>query len=234
MSDRGASGSPTILLVGATGLVGQAVLAASPVPVHALARRAPAPGDAPARHCVWHTAPASDWAARIADIRPDVLLCALGTTIAAAVSRDAFRAVDHDLVLACARAAKGAGTRHMIAVSSIGASAASRNFYLRTKGEVEAALGKLRFDRLDLMQPGLLVGARRGPHRAGESLGMALAPITDRMLWGSLRRYRSVPAAQVAAAMLALALMQGQRGRGGITHRHEHDALIGLAGQLAS
>ena len=179
--------APRALLIGATGLVGQAVARCGhALPLTLLARR---PVEAGASHRVV-TADPGEWAEIIAAERPGILISCLGTTIRQAGSQDAFRAVDHDLLLACARAAKVAGTAHMIAVSSVGAAAHSANFYLRTKGEVEEALRALNFLRLDLMRPGLLTGDRRGPKRIGEGLAMLAAPLTDALLHGSLRRYR--------------------------------------------
>ena len=87
----------------------------------------------------------------------DVLACALGTTWKkAGKSETDFRAVDQHLVLACARAAKDAGMRQMIAVSSVGADAMAKNFYLKVKGETEQGLGRIGLQRLDILRPGLL------------------------------------------------------------------------------
>lgn len=210
------------VLVGATGMVGRALAAAVPgTALTVLARRASAMLPGGAREIV---APAAEWPDRIASVQPAILFNCLGTTIADAGSQAAFRAVDHDLVLAVAGAAKAAGARHCISVSSVGASAASGNFYLRTKGEVEAALRALGFDRLDILRPGLLTGARGGRWRPGESIGMALAPVTDLMLHGAMRRYRSISGAAVARAMAALAAAGGAG-----VHIHEHDAIAQLA-----
>ena len=212
-----------ILLVGATGMIGAAVTATSPMPLTVIARRAPADGAWPDSVDAV-IAPAEDWVERVAVIAPAILVNCLGTTMAQAGSEAAFRAVDHDLVLAVAGASKVAGARHMISVSSVGARADSGNFYLKTKGEVEQALTGLGFARLDIIRPGLLMGDRLGARRPGESLGMALAPLTDALLHGSLRRYRSIPAAIVARAIIALA----QSGGEGV-HFHEHDAIRAFA-----
>ena len=121
-----------LLLVGATGLIGSAVIAATAtadVQLAALARREIAmPAGARLEMLV---ADPAQWPAAIVRARPATLAIALGTTIKA-VGGDAraFRAVDHDLVIACARAAREAGARQAILVSSAGADAASRNFYL--------------------------------------------------------------------------------------------------------
>ncbi len=211
-----------LLLVGATGMVGSAVVRAAPAGLHFLVRRPADDLPAGVRQTV---APTDRWPEEIATAAPAVVASALGTTIRQAGSQAAFRAVDHDLVLAVARAARDAGARHFITVSSVGASARAANFYLRTKGEVEEALGAMGFDRVDILRPGLLTGERKGPFRAGEAMAMLAAPVTDALMHGSLRRYRSVPGATVARALIALA-----QGGGTGTHIHEHDAIVRLAG----
>lgn len=213
---------PDALIVGATGMVGRSVAEqATAQPLTILARRDT--GDFPPQHRLQRAAP-DRWPGIIAAERPAILISCLGTTIRQAGSEAAFRAVDHDLVLAVAAAAKDAGTSHLIAVSSVGAAAKSRNFYLRTKGEVEEALRGLGFDRLDILRPGLLTGDRQGPPRLGEGIAMLAAPLTDALMRGSLRRYRSIPGATVAAAIVRLA---GAGGSG--SYVHENDAIRALA-----
>lgn len=135
--------------------------------------------------------------------RLDAFVSCLGTTIKTAGSRGAFIAVDRELVLRLAQLAYDEGARHAILVSSAGASRQSGNFYLRVKGEVEDALGKIGFDRLDILQPGLLLGQRAEP-RPGEKLAQLLAPITNPALLGNLRRYRAVDADAVSEAIVRL------------------------------
>lgn len=213
---------PDALIVGATGLIGRAVIKTfASKPVAVLARRKV---EDLAQHHVELIAPADRWPDIIAAEKPTVLICCLGTTIRQAGSQDAFRAVDHDLVLSAARGAKAGGTRHMILVSSVGAAAKSSNFYLRTKGETEDDLHALGFDRLDLIRPGLLRGDRPGPQRLGEGIATIAAPLADALLHGSFRRYRSISGNTVAAAIVALA---AQGGSG--VHIHENDAIRALA-----
>jgi len=160
----------------------------------------------------------SHWADAIAAGRPQVAVIALGTTIKAqGGDKAAFRAVDYDLVLAVAKAAKDAGVRQLIVVSSVGAQFSSRNFYLSVKGETEDALAKLRFDRLDILRPGLLRGHREGPVRAAEAIGAVASPLLDLLLRGSLTKYRSVRARDLAQAILALA---GAKVKGRFVHEN--------------
>ena len=209
------------LLIGATGLVGAKVAALAPrAALTIVARRALDSADG----MTVIVAPSERWVDLIAEARPDIFINCLGTTIRQAGSQAAFRAVDHDLVLAAAGAARASGARHCISVSSVGANAAAGNFYLRTKGEVEAALGALGFDRVDILRPGLLTGERGGPARPGEALAMLAAPLTDLLLHGGMRRYRSISAEMVARAVTALATVGGDG-----VHIHEHDAICALA-----
>ncbi|WP_447756217.1 NAD-dependent dehydratase [Sphingopyxis fribergensis] len=213
---------PDVLIVGATGMIGRAVIEHfGSTSLTILARRAV---DGLASHHKQIVAPSEGWGDIVAAEQPAVLISCLGTTIRQAGSQAAFRAVDHDLVLAAARGARSGGTPHLIAVSSVGAATKSSNFYLRTKGETEDDLIALGFARLDLIRPGLLRGDRPGPQRLGEGLATIAAPLTDALLHGSFRRYRSISGDSVAAAIVALA---GQRGPG--VHIHENDAIRALA-----
>lgn len=158
----------------------------------------------------------------------DVLLCAIGTTRRAAGSIEAFAAIDRDLVIEIAAAARAAGARQAIVVSSIGASADARNDYLRVKGEMEEALARLGFERCDLLQPSLLLGARAGTARPAERLGQWLAPLFNPLLAGALADYRAIESLEVARAAVALI---GCPPVG--VFRHRHAALRQLATQLA-
>jgi len=133
----------------------------------------------------------------------DVAICALGTTIKNAGSRDAFRAVDHGAVLAFAKAALEARIKHFLVVTAVGADPASGVFYSRVKGEIQQDLCDLGFSRLDVLQPGLLRGERQ-EKRPVESMMKTLAPIADRLMAGSWRRYRSIHPAAVAECLLTL------------------------------
>jgi uncharacterized protein YbjT (DUF2867 family) len=189
-----------LCVAGGTGLVGGHFLNIIPHKgLTLLTRRAFDPSlSVSSSQCV---AEPADWAAIIADLKPDVFVSALGTTIRQAGSKAAFRAVDHALVVELAKAAKDAGARQIIMVSSVGASAGASNFYLKTKGQAEDVVQALGFARVDIMRPGLLRGDRKGPPRIGERFALALSPLTDVLTPRAFDRYRSITAADVAAAM---------------------------------
>lgn len=164
-----------------------------------------------------------NWPTTIKKLKPKTVVSCLGTTIKKAGSQEAFAAVDRDLVASVARAAKKAGARHFLSVSSTMADSSASNFYLKTKGEAEDAMRDQNFDRLDIIRPGLLRGDRTNDFRIGERIGIAISPIMDVLLHGKLRRYRSIHAENVATAMANLI---GQKETG--EKIHENDQIMDL------
>jgi len=204
MTRAGASRLP--LLAGATGLVGRAllvrllaadrrqrvvVLARKPLPV-TVAR------DPRLTVLVGDMAALTGEAGAIDDV-----YIALGTTIKVAGSEAAFRAVDHDLVVAIARRARAAGARRLAVVSALGADRRSRVFYNRVKGEMEDAVTGLGYESVVLARPSLLLGDRESlgqPTRAGEVwAARLLGPLLPIVPAG----VRPIAAPVVAAAMVA-------------------------------
>ena len=145
------------------------------------------------------------WPDLLAGEQVDVAVSTLGTTWKKSGSWERFAAVDRHAVLAFARAARTAGARQFVTVSSVGADPASRNRYLRLKGEIEDALSEIGFDRLDIVRPGLLIGERAGDRRLAERLGILASPLVNPLLRGSWVRYRGIEASIVAAAIARLA-----------------------------
>lgn len=130
----------------------------------------------------------------------DVAISCLGTTMRQAGSKGAFRRVDFDYVYAFAKAARRLGARQFILVSSVGASRSTSNYYLSVKGEIEAAVAKLDYPRVDVIRPGLLLGHRR-EFRPGEGFARLVMPLLNPLLVGGLRRYRGTRAETVARAI---------------------------------
>lgn len=153
----------------------------------------------------------------------EVGLCCLGTTIRQAGSQAAFRAVDIDCVLSFARAARAAGARRFVVISSVGANPESKNFYLRTKGEMEQQLEALGFESLDILQPSMLLGWRK-EMRPLELLGLTLMPLVNPLLGGKYAAYRGISVTTVAQAMLG-ATRSGRRG----VQRYTHTGIEALA-----
>lgn len=150
------------------------------------------------------------------------MFIALGTTIRKAGSQAEFRRIDLELPLHLAAEAAKAGAEQLVVVSSVGADPRSRNFYLRTKGELEQELTKLPFRAIHIFRPSLLIGTRH-EFRLGEALAMWIAPALNLLTLGRLRRYHSAKADMVGRAMVAAA-QQGSSG----THIYEYDDIARL------
>ena len=128
--------------------------------------------------------------------------CCLGTTIKTAGSKEKQYIIDHDYVVGFARACHAAGVTRFAVVSSIGASPSSGNFYLRTKGEMERDLQKIPFDALYILKPSFLMGDRK-ESRPGEKTGIAVMKFLMPVMVFGLKKYRGVPATNVACCMIS-------------------------------
>jgi uncharacterized protein YbjT (DUF2867 family) len=161
--------------------------------------------------------------AQLKGVSCDVALCCLGTTRRRAGSAEGFRAVDIDCVLRFARAAKAASASRLVVMSSVGANPVARNFYLRTKGEMEQQLEAVGFASLDILQPSVLLGWR-GEMRPLELAAAVVMPLLNPLLRGKYLPYRGISARTIGAAMLG-ATRSGRRG----VQRYDWEGLQGLA-----
>ena len=187
-----------VLLAGATGLTGEHLL--DRLLNEPTVARVLAPSRRPLAAHPHLENPVGELAALLPQLsgNVDIAFCCLGSTLKQAGSEAAFRAVDHDLVLAFAERARALGARHLLVISALGADAHSAVFYNRVKGELEAALQAQDWPQLTIVRPSLLLGARR-EFRLGERL---LAPLA-RWIPG---KYRGIKACTLAHALWRLAL----------------------------
>ena len=210
----------SLLLVGATGAVGQAVLR------QALAEKRITRIVAPTRRPLEAgfagnprlLNPVIDFARLPEEAvwwKVDAVVCTLGTTIKVAGSQAAFAAVDRDLPIAFARLAREAGATRYALNSSLGASARG-SFYLRTKAEAEQGIIDLGFASTTIVRPSL-IDTERQDARLGEQAGLLFAQVLRPLI---PRRYRAVSPEAIAAALLR-GVLDGRPG----TTAVESDAL---------
>jgi len=133
-----------------------------------------------------------------------VFVC-LGTTIKIAKSKGNFKKVDLDYPLAVAQKALDSGAKKLTLISSVGADSKSKNFYLRTKGELENAILELGFESVNIFRPSFLIGQGGRQRAISEKILMKIAKIFDIFCIGSARKYRSIDA-QVLAKKMASTL----------------------------
>lgn len=184
-------------MIGATGAVGGEVCAVlkESTRVDRLSllgrRRADGLGDDPRieQHVVTDLSKPDTYRSRVAG--HDIAICTLGVGEPSKVSKEEFKRIDHDLVLAFAEACAEAGVRHFQLLSSVGVTASSASHYLRTKGELEESLRRLGFERLSLFHPSMILTPN---NRYGLTQAITLRAwpwLTPLLQWG-LRRFRGV------------------------------------------
>jgi uncharacterized protein YbjT (DUF2867 family) len=190
-----------LLILGASGLVGKNVLA------QALAHPATTSVVAPTRQPLTpHPKlinPVSDHLesllSEVVASGEDAVVCALGTTISKAGSKEAFRNVDYTLPLAFARLAHEQGTETFILVSASVASVSSAMFYPRIKGEIERDIALVGFKSLTIVRPSLISGEREEP-RFREGIALRLMSLFAPVL---PKKFHVNPAPTIAAACLS-------------------------------
>ena len=156
-------------------------------------------------------------------VADDVYLC-LGSTIKKAGSSRRFREIDYGYNLAVAQAAQLGGARQVLLVSAVGASPRARTFYMRVKGELEAAISMLPYGSHHVFRPSVLVG-ERSESRPLEAVGSVLTRFASFAMVGGLQRFRPVHAETVAKAMVAAAC-KGDPGQ----HVYRWPEMLTLAG----
>ncbi len=190
----------TILILGASGQVGQQCLQMALQDARVKHVTAPTRRPLPAHKKLIN--PIVDYASldpNAAWWRADAVLCALGTTMKIAGSREAFYQVDHDYVLQAARYAQKAGARCFVLNSSTGAKLNAGSYYLRVKAEIERDVAALGFASVGLVRPSLLIAENRPDKRRGEEIGLLLGTLLSPLL---PKRLRAISVAKVAKHML--------------------------------
>lgn len=197
----------TALIVGSTGLVGEACLTLllnsdAYSNVVALTRK---PLDIKHPKLTNHLINFDHIEASKTLIKADDIFCTLGTTIAKAGSKDAFRKVDYDYPHKIAEIALWNGASKFILVSSAGADAKSSIFYSKVKGELENTVSKMKYKSVIILRPSILLGDRK-ERRVGEAIGQVVAEKFSFLFAGPLAKYKGTPALYVAQAMIKTAL----------------------------
>jgi uncharacterized protein YbjT (DUF2867 family) len=193
------SAGRSILLAGASGLVGAEVLdqlkADASVTRLVVIGRRPMPSLDPRIQAV--VVDFDNLKAHADVFAVDQIICTLGTTMKQAGSKEAFRRVDLEYPLEMARLGLARGARHFLLVTALGADVGSRVFYNQVKGELENALRPLPYRSVTIVRPSLLLGKRK-EFRPFERLAMIVGEVIP-------GRYRPVRARDVAKALVTAA-----------------------------
>ena len=138
------------------------------------------------------------------ELKGDDYYCCLGTTMKKAGSRQEFYKVDFTYCLSFAKVAETNAATSFSIISAVGADPSSSIYYSQVKGKLEEELKKLRFKRLHIFHPSLLMGNRL-ELRIGEVIGSVFAKIVSPLMFGSLAKFKPIESTQLADALLNIA-----------------------------
>lgn len=156
--------------------------------------------------------------------RGDCIFCCIGTTQKKVKGdKNAYRKIDVDIPVNAAKMGKDAGFTNYLLVSTVGADAHSKNFYLRLKGEVEREIADLKFKSFHAFRPSILLGERK-EFRLAELLGKGVMQGLSSLFIGNLKKYKGIEGANVARAMVAAAKSDGKG-----MYVHHYDDIIKAA-----
>lgn len=127
-------------------------------------------------------------------IKGDVWFSCLGTTLKAAGTKEKQWQIDHDIPAKFAEIAKRNGVPRAVVVSAYGASATSKVFYSKMKGELDEHIANLGFDQCIIFRPGFLL--RKDTDRLGERLTAHALKLVNGL--GLFRRFRPMPTSTLA------------------------------------
>lgn len=133
-------------------------------------------------------------------------ICTLGVGEPSKVSKEDFVRIDKQAVLDFATACRAAGVEHFQLLSSVGADAQSRSFFLRTKGELNEALVALNFRRLSLFQPSMII-TPSNRYGISQALTLAVWPSLSKLMLGPLKKFRGVRVETLGSSIARNALL---------------------------
>jgi uncharacterized protein YbjT (DUF2867 family) len=131
----------------------------------------------------------------------DDIFITIGTTKAKTPDKKEYYKIDHDYPVLAAAMAKEQGAKAVFIVTAVGANAASKIFYVRTKGKAEEDIIALDFEQTHIFRPSMIMG-NRGEKRVLESIFLKIWRVIDPVLTGGLSKYRGIEGKDIAKAML--------------------------------
>ena len=138
-------------------------------------------------------------------------ICTLGVGQPSKMSREEFVRTDRDLVLSLARVCREAGVGSFSLLSALGANAHSSVFYPKAKGQLEDGLRELKFERLRLFRPSMILTPT---NRYDWTQGVLLRiwPLLNPFLLGPLAKARGIHVEELGKAIALDAVTDDEPG----------------------
>lgn len=145
-------------------------------------------------------------------LKGDHLFICTGTTQSQTPDKEEYYRIEHDLPVQVAQVALKNGISKVVAISALGASPDSKFMYNRGKGDMERDIEALGFQESYFVQPAL-IGGKRDEKRPFESAMKKFQKLIDPLLFGFLKKYRTIEPETIAGAMIYLAINGYQKAR---------------------
>lgn len=192
-----------VVIVGATGLVGNALLqeviqAKEVSEIRVFVRKAI---DGLPEKVTQIVTDFSDLSLLKEQVIGAVIYCCVGTTRKKTPNLTDYRNIDFGINIGMAKLAKENGIPTVHLISAIGASTSSRIFYSKLKGEIEEAMKELKFDSCYIYQPSMLIGTRT-ESRPFEFIGQKLMLFFEGLRLLSKNEYNSIRVETIAKSMI--------------------------------
>jgi uncharacterized protein YbjT (DUF2867 family) len=130
-------------------------------------------------------------------IKGDVWFSCLGTTLKAAGSKEKQYHIDYEIPAKFAEIARANNVHATVLLSAYGASAKSKVFYSKIKGQLEDHIARLAFDQYIIFRPGLLL--RKDTDRVSERVFASVLKLLNKV--GILKRFQPLPTSTLAAKL---------------------------------
>jgi len=128
----------------------------------------------------------------------------IGTTRRKTPRKTDYIKTEYELPIKIAEICKRNDIDKFIYISSLGASPNAAGLYLKNKGKTENDLKNLKFKKLIIVRPSILVGERK-ENRIGEKLGLLIMNSLSILLMGKLKKYKPIKSTVVANSIFKIA-----------------------------
>ena len=193
----------TVVLVGATGLIGNALLheliqEPKVSEIRIFVRRKIDGLPEKVKQIITDF---SDFSTLKEQVHGDVIYCCVGTTRKKTPDLTDYRNIDFGINIGMAKLAKENGISTVHLISAMGASTTARIFYSKLKGEIEEALKELHFTNCYIYQPSMLIGARTESRRM-EFIAQKLMLLFEGLRLLPKNEYHSIRAESIAKSIV--------------------------------
>ncbi len=136
--------------------------------------------------------------------KADEVYCCIGTTKKKTPDKEKYHQIDFGIPTTAAKLCVSNSIDTFLVISAMGAKKGSSIFYNNTKGEMEEVVLEQKIKNTFILRPALITGDRN-EKRAGEKFFAAIFAFFNLLLFGPIKKYRSIKAERIAEAMLRLA-----------------------------